>query len=172
MNFTMKKYAHDANGGGGTSASSSSGSSAVVKIDLETYNYIVDSIEKCKDEIIMRGARYIVPDDECLLNNVVPDYQQADHEVFDMLKLMKSETALVIKAMRTMRDNYKKVDKTKAAETVYGNGAASTGSSGTGTGSGTGSGAGTGSGSGTGSGTGTGSGSGTGSSSGNGSSQP
>ena len=80
---------------------------------------IVDAIEECKDAIIATESGYAEPDADCLLNDVIPDYQQADHEVEDMLRLMKKETELVIKTMRTMRDNYVKVDDEKSKETPY-----------------------------------------------------
>lgn len=117
MFFYQRKYAHEvsAGGGGGTSA----GSSTEVKIDVEVYNTIVNQIETCKESIIATESGYVEPDAVCLLNDVIPDYQQADHEVEDMLRLMKTETDLVIKTMRTMRDNYKEVDDVKSKETPY-----------------------------------------------------
>ncbi len=39
-----------------------------------------------------------------LLNDIIPDYEQADHEVVDMLRLLKSEGAKVIKSMKNIRD--------------------------------------------------------------------
>ncbi|MBP3239871.1 MAG: hypothetical protein J6M92_04900 [Oribacterium sp.] len=121
MFFYQRKYLHEASagGGGGKTNTSGSGSSALVKIDVETYNGIVDAIEECKDAIIATESGYVEPDADCLLNDVIPDYQQADHEVEDMLRLMKKETELVIKTMRTMRDNYVKVDDEKSKETPY-----------------------------------------------------
>ena len=137
--YLIKKYLHDANGGGGGGATTSSGAgtggSTVVKIDVDIYNAIVDSIEEHTNAIIEDDKNYVDPDSACLLNDVIPDYQEADHEVVDMLKKLKEELTCVIAAMRTMRDNYNNVDDTKSQESVYGNGGASNGA-GTGSSSG------------------------------------
>ena len=119
MLFYSRKYSYEisAGGGGGVGAG---GGSTEVKIDVGTYNTIVGQIESCKEEIIKSEAGYVEPDAVCLLNDVIPDDQQADHEVEDMLRLMKTETELVIKTMRTMRENYVEVDDVKSKERPYG----------------------------------------------------
>lgn len=121
MFFYQRKYLHEASagGGGGTSKPTGVGTSTEVKINVENYNAIVDAIEECKDAIIATESGYVEPDADCLLNDVIPDYQEADHEVEDMLRLLKTETELVIKTMRTMRDNYMEVDDVKSKETPY-----------------------------------------------------
>ena len=123
MLYDTTRYRYEAAagaGGGSGTRASSSGGSAEVKINVEVYDTIVDYIEECKDEIISTESGYVEPDEVCLRNDVIPDYQQADHEVEDMLRLMKRETEEVIKTMRIMRDDYIEVDEVKSAEHTYG----------------------------------------------------
>lgn len=54
----------------------------------------------------------------CNLNSVIPDYEQADHEVEDMLRLMQKETDLVIDTMRTIRAEFEEIDSNKTNETL------------------------------------------------------
>ena len=45
-----------------------------------------------------------------LLNDIIPDYEQADHEIVDMLRLLKSEGAKVIESMKNIRDDIVNLD--------------------------------------------------------------
>lgn len=80
-------------------------SSSRIQIQLETYDAIVDSIEENKKIIIESQSGYVAPDAVCLLNDVIPDYEQADHEVEDMLRLLQKETGLMIDTMRQIRND-------------------------------------------------------------------
>ncbi|WP_026652920.1 hypothetical protein [Butyrivibrio proteoclasticus] len=134
MVFYSKKYyvtTMQADGGGSpgrsngnnSNSSSSSGSAyGDIKMDVDYYNQVVDNIETQKEGIISTESGYVEPDALCLNNEVVPDYQQADHDVEDMLRLFQKETDLVIKTMRKVRDDYIEVDeaKTEDGATVYG----------------------------------------------------
>ena len=123
MIFNIRKYNNVADGGGGSSsvvasgvaAGARAGAGAVssvneIKINIDEYNRIVDNIETQTTEIIETQSGYVEPDAACLLNDVIPDYEQADHEVEDMLRLMQQELNHVISVMRGIRQDYETVD--------------------------------------------------------------
>ena len=117
MFIRARKYIQAINANGGnTSGSAGAGSSSEIKIDIEQYNTIVDNIETQTGEIIQTKAGYVQPDNACRLNSVVPDYEQADHEVEDMLRLMQTELTHVIGVMRKIRDDIISIDSTKSQE--------------------------------------------------------
>ncbi|WP_026653251.1 hypothetical protein [Butyrivibrio proteoclasticus] len=131
MVFYSKKYTYEnvaeADGGGGipnaesrrekaASNSSSSTASGDIKMDVDYYNQVVDNIETCKADIISTSSGYVEADALCLKNDVIPDYQQADHDVEDMLRLFQEETDAVIKTMRKVRDDYIAVDDAKTED--------------------------------------------------------
>lgn len=106
MLYIKKRYyaVNVADGGGGSSSSGN------ISVETEKYKAIVDTIERKNAATITSTEGYVEPDEECLLNDMIPDYQQADHDVEDLLRLMKSETKTVISLMRKMQDNYEEVD--------------------------------------------------------------
>ena len=121
MIFGWKKYRQDEGNTGGASGTSSSGessSSDKVEIGVDDYNTIVDEIETQKELIIATTEGYVEHDAVCNLNSVIPDYEQADHEVEDMLRLMQKETDLVIDTMRTIRAEFEEIDSNKTNETL------------------------------------------------------
>ncbi len=120
MIFNIRKYNNVADGGGGAASVASTGAGAAagatagavgeIKINVDEYNRIVDNIETQTTEIIKTESGYVEPDASCLLNEVIPDYEQADHEVEDMLRLMQQELNHVISVMRGIRQDYENVD--------------------------------------------------------------
>lgn len=111
MLFIKRMYqaSMEADGGG----SSSSGS---ITVNPDQYNAIVDEIEKKNNDVISTEEGYVEPEEICLLNNMIPDYQEADHKVEDLLRKLKKETASVISLMRTMRQGYEDVDYDKTQD--------------------------------------------------------
>lgn len=91
-------------------------SSNEIKMQLETYDKTVNSIEASKDIIIGKGEGYVPPDAVCLLNDVIPDYEGADHEIEDMLRKFKKETELLIDTMRKIRNEYKEQDTSNSED--------------------------------------------------------
>ncbi|SFU69352.1 hypothetical protein [Butyrivibrio sp. INlla21] len=88
----------------------------MIKIDTEVFTAIVSGIKNQTNNIIETEGGYAKPDPECLRNSVVPDYQQADHEVVDMLRLMKTELTHVTGVMDAIKADYETIDKEKTAE--------------------------------------------------------
>ncbi len=101
---------------GTTSASVGTSSSSEIKIDIEEYNKRVNNISTQTDKIIQTYSGYVEPDSVCKLNSVIPDYEQADHEVEDLLRLLKVELKKVVKVMNEIRADYEKVDEEKSQE--------------------------------------------------------
>ena len=115
MSFTGRfYYSYEVSAGGGGGRSYSSGSyktgETAIKADIETYDEIVSNIETQNELVIQSETGYISPDAECLLNDIIPDYEQADHEVVEMLRLLKSEGAKVIESMKNIRDDIVNLD--------------------------------------------------------------
>ncbi|WP_026653669.1 hypothetical protein [Butyrivibrio proteoclasticus] len=105
--FYTKKYD---NGAGGGSASGD------IHIDEEIYDEIVGRIESNNKKTIKDNQTYVEPDAQCLLNPVIPDYQEADHIAVDMFHAMKDETTTVVKLMKQMKEDYVQVDEDKEGE--------------------------------------------------------
>ena len=107
-------YRHEASTGGGGGRSYRSGSYATgeedIRADIEVYDEIVSNIETQNAAIIDPELSYIVPDDACLLNDIIPDYEEADHQVVDLLKSLRSEGELVIASMKAIRDDIVNID--------------------------------------------------------------
>ena len=123
MFIRARKYANAINANGGnTSGSASPGSSSEIKIDVERYEAVVNNIDAQTAEIIKTYTGYVAPDNVCRLNSVIPDYEQADHEVEDMLRLLKRELFQVVRVMRKVKDDIVAIDAQKsseAANTLY-----------------------------------------------------
>ncbi len=94
----------------------SSGVGTSIKIDIEEYNRIVNNISAQREKIIKNNVGYVEPDSVCRLNSVIPDYEQADHEVEELLRLLKMELKTVVKVMNDIRADYEKVDEEKSQE--------------------------------------------------------
>lgn len=107
-------YRYEASAGGGSGRSYSSGEYATgesaIKMDTEVYDSIVAEIETQNDAIIESESGYVVPDAACLLNNIIPDYEEADHEVVDMLRLLKKEGGMVVDIMKKVRQDFVDLD--------------------------------------------------------------
>lgn len=88
----------------------------MIKIETEVFTAIVSGIKNQTNNIIETEGGYANPDPECLRNSVVPDYQQADHDVVDMLRLMKTELTHVTGVMDAIKADYETIDKEKTAE--------------------------------------------------------
>ena len=117
MFIRARKYIHAINASGGnTSGSAASGSSSEIKIDVERYETIVNNIDTQTAEIIKTYTGYVAPDNVCRLNSVIPDYEQADHEVEDMLRLLKRELFQVVRVMRKVKDDIVAIDAQKSNE--------------------------------------------------------
>lgn len=93
----------------------------MIKMDTQVYTGIVDGIKTQTENIIGTESGYVTPDPECIRNSIIPDYEQADHEVNDMLRLMKSELNHVTGVMEAIKVDYETIDKEKTAdcEQVY-----------------------------------------------------
>ena len=130
MFIRARKYIQAINANGGnTSGSAAPGSSAEIKIDVEQYERVVDNIATQTGEIIKSYTGYVMPDNVCRLNSVIPDYEQADHEVEDMLRLLKRELFQVVRVMRKVKEDIVAIDATKsqeAANNLYGSEASET----------------------------------------------
>ncbi|RKM63155.1 hypothetical protein D6856_03255 [Butyrivibrio sp. XB500-5] len=93
----------------------------MIKLDVQVFTSIVAGIKTQSDNIIATETGYVNPDPEILRNSIIPDYQQADHGVNDMLRLMKQELTHVTQVMDAIRVDYETVDREKTAdcEQVY-----------------------------------------------------
>ena len=124
MFIRARKYIQAINANGGnTSGSAGAGSSTEIKIDVDEYERIVNNIATQTADIIESYTGYVMPDNVCRLNSVIPDYEQADHEVEDMLRLLKRELFQVVRVMRKVKDDMVTIDSTKsqeAANNIYG----------------------------------------------------
>lgn len=117
MFIKSRKYIQAINANGGnTSGSAAPGSSSEIKIDVEVYEGIVNNIDTQTAEIIKTYTGYVAPDNVCRLNSVIPDYEQADHEVEDMLRLLKRELFQVVRVMRKVKDDIVAIDAQKSQE--------------------------------------------------------
>lgn len=126
MFIRARKYAYEISAGGGAGV----GSSSEIKIDVDEYERVVDNIHAQTSEIIKTYTGYVAPDNVCRLNSVIPDYEQADHEVEDMLRLLKRELFQVVRVMRKVKDDIVSIDAQKsqeAANNLYAKDAATTG---------------------------------------------
>ena len=81
----------------------------MIKMDVEVYGTIVNEIKNQTNNIIVTESGYVTPDAECLRNSIIPDYQQADHEVVDMLRLMKKEFDHVTGVMEAFKADYETI---------------------------------------------------------------
>ncbi|WP_026651746.1 hypothetical protein [Butyrivibrio proteoclasticus] len=118
----QKKYTYDANADvGGGAPSGSTADQGDVSINEEVYTEIVDRISDNNELIVDDNQAYVEPDAKCLINEVVPDYQEADHIALDMFHAMKDETKTLVKLMRNIKENYVSVDTEKEKEIAKGN---------------------------------------------------
>lgn len=115
--FYVKKYTYTATAdvGGGVA-------SGDIHIDEEIYDEIVGRITKNNKEIVNDNQTYVEPDPQCLLNPVIPDYQEADHIALDMFHAMKTECTTLTKLMDKMKEDYIEVNDEKEKEIASGAG--------------------------------------------------
>lgn len=108
--FYIKKYTNTATAdvGGGVAGD--------IHIDEEIYDEIVGRISKNNKKIVKDNQTYVEPDPQCLLNPVIPDYQEADHIALDMFHAMKTETTTLTKLMDKMKEDYIEVNDEKEKE--------------------------------------------------------
>ena len=114
--FYTRKYVHTVNADVGGGKSSGAYSSDTIHIDEEIFEEILTRIKDNNEEIVPDGQSYVEPDPQCLLNPVIPDYQEADHIAMDMFLAMKSETRKITELMKKIEDNYISVNDEKKAE--------------------------------------------------------
>ena len=91
----------------------------MIMVDIEVFTEIVDEIKTQTESIIGTESGYVTPDPECTRNSIIPDYEQADHEVNDMLRLMKSELKRVTGVMEEIKADYERIDKEKSADIEF-----------------------------------------------------
>lgn len=87
-----------------------------IHINEEIYDEYVGRIKSNNEDTISDDSGYEEPDSQCLLNPVIPTYQDADHIAMDMMLAMKSETRALVKLMEKVKNNYIEVNDVKEKE--------------------------------------------------------
>ncbi len=80
------------------------------KIDIDTYNDVVDEIESQNDTVIEDGFTATAASSIITTNETVPTFVTADENVVAMLKNLKVQVQDVITTMREVRDSMEDVN--------------------------------------------------------------
>ena len=80
------------------------------KIDIDTYNDVVDEIESQNDTVIEDGFTATTASSIITTNETVPTFVTADENVVAMLKKLKIQVQDVITTMREVRDSMEDVN--------------------------------------------------------------
>ena len=91
---------------------------AEIKMDTDVYSDIVGRIEQSSQELLdINDKGYIEPDEECLLNVVIPDYKVAYESLIDSIRNFQTQNTNVVDLMNVIKENYEdKIDKQKSDE--------------------------------------------------------